>query len=60
MDAYDLFLKDEYDRDARLEARPECVCCGEHIQDDYQFIINGESYCEECMMDQFRRRIPED
>lgn len=56
-DNYDLFLEHEDEQAAWLEKRPVCACCGEHIQDDYQYVINGESYCEECVNEQFRSEI---
>lgn len=32
-----------------LEKRPVCDQCGEHIQDDHYYFINGETLCESCM-----------
>ena len=38
-----------------LEKLPECCECGEAIQDEYCFEINGEYVCERCLMDNHRQ-----
>lgn len=40
-----------YDRGQakRLERLPECADCGEPIQDETAFYIDGEWICENCM-----------
>lgn len=40
-----------------LEKYPICVYCGERIQDDYYFEIDGEHICEDCLKDNFRHSI---
>ncbi len=46
-------LGDFYEQDARearwLETRPICQSCGERIQDEYCYLINGDIYCERCV-----------
>lgn len=46
-------LHDFYENEAREErwrqTRPICMSCGERIQDEYAYIINGEIYCERCV-----------
>lgn len=32
-----------------LESLPVCDICGEPIQSDWTWVINGENYCEDCM-----------
>ena len=39
----------------RLEKRPLCYICGERIQDEYLFEIDGDLICEECLKDNYRR-----
>ena len=39
-----------------LEQRPICVDCGEHIQDDQAYYINGEWICLNCM-DSYLREV---
>lgn len=39
----------------RLSKLPTCEWCGEPIQDDYCYEINGEIICEECLNDNHRR-----
>ena len=36
-----------------LIKRPECCICGNHIQDEYGYVIEGSWYCEECMKSEF-------
>lgn len=43
-------------KEKRLAELPECCECGEHIQDEYCFEINGEYICEECLNDNHRKR----
>lgn len=54
-DNYDAFEAYQAEQDAWLERRPVCTECGEPIQDDFLYDINGDIYCEECMKDVFRR-----
>lgn len=37
-----------------LEKLPKCTCCGEPIQDDFLYYINGETLCEDCMNNNYR------
>ena len=39
----------EEEQDRYLKQLPVCSDCGEHIQEDYCYEINGEYICEECM-----------
>lgn len=38
-----------------LNRLPKCYECGEPIQDDHCFEINGEIICEECLNDNHRK-----
>lgn len=44
------------DQHKQLEQLPVCEDCGEHIQDETAFYINGEWICEDCM-DSYRREV---
>ena len=57
MDNYDFFRMHEDEQDKLLEQRPVCVCCGDHIQDDYCYDVGGEIYCEDCMVSCFRKVV---
>lgn len=50
-DNYDRF--EQYDRrqQYRLSLRPVCVICGEHIQSEYCFQLEGGLICESCIED---------
>jgi RNA polymerase-binding transcription factor DksA len=45
------FLARQRDIDERLERYPICECCGERIQDEKLYYIDGRFYCEECIED---------
>ena len=46
----------EFDEDnfRWLVKRPICDKCGEHIQDEYYYDIDGEKVCEYCAQDWLR------
>ena len=44
----------EADRERELKKYPVCCNCGEHIQDDYCYVIQGDIYCSDCLNDDFR------
>lgn len=39
--------------------RPVCDSCEADILGDYMYVIDGETYCEHCLISQFRQEIPE-
>lgn len=46
----------DYDRycneqDRKLERRPCCCLCGEHIQEDSAVYLDGQWYCDDCLED---------
>ena len=41
-----------------LAMRPKCMLCGDHIQDDTAYIIQGALVCEDCIRG-FRVNIEE-
>ena len=40
----------------KLKELPICEDCGEHIQDESAFYINGDWICEDCI-DAYRRDV---
>lgn len=56
-------IMDFHNHDAEQETwlirRPKCAFCGEHIQEDYAWRIEGDLVCDECLDKNFRERIPE-
>ena len=56
-DNYELFQQHDAEQEELLEGLPVCCCCGNHIQDDCYYDIDGEIYCEKCMEDTFRSFI---
>lgn len=42
------------EREAEKAKYPVCDICGEHITDDFCYVIDGVTYCEECLKDEFR------
>lgn len=59
-DNYDMWLTHEAELDRRLERLPKCRYCGEPIQDEYYFHIDGRIWCERCLNDKYRRIVEED
>lgn len=56
MDALERALAEREREEYRFEqACPVCSKCGETIQDEYYYDINGDIYCEECLHDEFSR-----
>lgn len=54
-DNYDRFKEHDAEQQAWLKKRPICGECGEHIQEEYCYEINGEYICEHCMEENFRK-----
>ena len=48
-DRYDALMAD---REAKL---PQCEDCGEPINDDLYYEVDGEFLCEKCMHDRYAR-----
>lgn len=55
MDNYDLWKQHEAEKEEALAKLPKCSECGEHIQDDYYYDINGYIICESCLNDNYRK-----
>lgn len=51
MEAYDLWEAHDREQYKWEQSRPVCDVCGEHIQDEYLFEIDGNYVCEECLVD---------
>ena len=43
------------EQDRQLDRYPKCAHCGEPIQDERLFDINGELYHVECAEDEFKK-----
>ena len=54
-DSLDMYNRHEAKQEAWLKSRPVCSECGEPIQDEFCFEINGECICERCLMDNHRK-----
>lgn len=48
-DNYSQWENHERRQEARLARRPVCYECGEHIQDDECWEMNGELICTDCL-----------
>ena len=55
-DNYSQLERHEAEMERRLSQRPVCEDCGEPIQDEFYFNVEGEILCEECMHDRYRKR----
>ena len=47
------------DQQKQIGELPVCEDCGEHIQDETAFYINGEWICHDCMSSYEREVLPE-
>lgn len=50
-DNYSLWERHDKNQNRRLEKYPVCCVCGEHIQDDFLYVIDNDLFCESCMDD---------
>ena len=53
------FLRHDAERQSRQRRRPKCCDCGEHIQDEQAYFIDGKWFCEACM-NEYKQTIDED
>ena len=49
LDNYDLFCQHEEEQERWLQSLPKCYECGDPIQDEKCFEINGELICPKCL-----------
>ena len=51
------FHRHDAEQEEALKKLPQCCCCekDEYIQDDHYFLIEGDIYCEEHMVENFRK-----
>lgn len=59
-DNYDQWLAHEAKQEKLLERLPVCRYCGEPVQDDYYFCIDGRVWCDECLNFKYRRYVEVD
>lgn len=50
-DNYDLFRRHEDAQEAKLMRRPTCICCKDHIQDDFAYDFGYGPVCDDCVLD---------
>lgn len=44
--------------DRWLDSRPKCDICGDPIQDEFYYDIDGDKYCEKCKENyDYERRV---
>lgn len=56
-DAYDQWKAHDAEQQAELDRLPRCSECGEAIQDEYAYYINGEWIHEKCMNENYRKEV---
>lgn len=59
LDNYDLWERHDAEQNRQLEALPICADCGNHIQDEQAYYINGEWICHDCMSTYLQEVLPE-
>lgn len=50
-DPTEMFAMHDAELARRAKKFPQCSCCGEHIQDDTFYNIEGTYICERCIED---------
>ena len=58
-DNYDAFCEHETQQENMLSRMPQCCECGEHIQEEHLFDVNGDLFCFDCMKANFERETEE-
>ena len=58
-DNLDLYERHEREQAKKLNELPVCSNCGEPIQDETAYYINGEWICNDCMENCFAVRVEE-
>lgn len=56
LDNYDLWERNEREREEALEKLPKCDLCEEPITDEYFYNLDGTFICEQCMDEYYRKR----
>lgn len=56
-DAYSQWERHERELERRLLERPVCKDCGESIQDDHGYLIEGGLVCPDCLEMNYRKDI---
>lgn len=51
MDNLERWERHDAEQEKRLQKRPVCSECGEHIQEDYLYEIDGDLVCQACLKD---------
>ncbi len=49
MDNYERWERHDAEQERWLNKRPVCCECGEHIQEEHLFDIDGDLVCEDCL-----------
>lgn len=49
------FNRHDAKQQAGLDKLPKCDYCGQPIQDDHYFDINGDAICPDCLEKHFRK-----
>lgn len=58
IDNYGLWERHDAEQEAWLEELPKCDYCGEPIQDEFLYEIQGETLHKECMEEQYKKPNP--
>ena len=56
-DNLDFYRDYEEEQEKELEKLPVCSVCEEPIQDEFYFDIDGEIFCEDCLIDNYRKSV---
>ena len=57
MDNYDRWEQYDAEQEAQIKRLPVCSECGEPIQDEHCYEIDGEYICEECLENNHKKSV---
>ena len=57
LDNYERWVIHDQEQQEQLKKLPRCYECGERIQDDHCYEVNGEYICEHCMEENHRKWV---
>lgn len=58
IDNYGLWKRHDAEQEAQLERLPKCNDCGDAIQEEFIFEVDGEILCEGCMNKRYKKPNP--
>ena len=58
IDNYGMWEQHDAEQEAWLDSLPKCEDCGDPIQDEFIFEVDGDTLCERCMNKRYKKPNP--